>query len=34
MEKYEKQFNGFILGFFIGGIIGIIIMDLIQRSVI
>lgn len=34
MEKYEKQINGFILGFFIGGIFGIIILNLVQRGVI
>jgi hypothetical protein len=34
MEKYEKQINGFILGFFIGGIFGIIILTLVQKGLI
>ena len=34
MEKYEKQINGFLLGFFIGGIIGIIILSLVQKGII
>ena len=32
--KNEKYWNGFILGFFIGGIIGIFILDLVQRGII
>jgi hypothetical protein len=32
--KNEKWWNGFLLGFFIGGIIGIIVLDLVQRGVI
>jgi hypothetical protein len=31
MEKYEKSF---LLGFFVGGIIGIIVLDLVQRGII
>jgi len=31
MEKYEKSF---LLGFFIGGIVGIIVLDLVQRGII
>ena len=34
MEKYEKQINGFILGFFIGGIVGIIVLSLVQKGLI
>ena len=34
MEKYEKQIKGFLLGFFIGGIFGIIILDLVQKGII
>ena len=34
MKKYEKQINGFILGFFIGGIFGIIILNLVQKGLI
>ena len=34
MEKYEKQINAFLLGFLLGGIIGIIVLDLVQRGVI
>ncbi len=34
MEKYEKQINGFLVGFFIGGIFGIVILDLVQRGII
>lgn len=30
----EKWWNGFLVGFFIGGIIGIIVLDLVQRGVI
>ena len=34
MEKYEKQIKGFLLGFFIGGIVGIIILNLVQKNII
>jgi len=34
MEKYEKQINGFMVGFFVGGIIGIIILELVQKGII
>ena len=34
MEKYEKQINVFLLGLFLGGIMGIIILDLVQRGII
>jgi len=34
MEKYEKYFDGFLIGFFIGGISGIFILDLVQRGII
>ena len=34
MEKYEKWINGFLVGFFIGGIIGIIILSLVQTNII
>ena len=34
MKKYENQINGFILGFFIGGIFGIIILNLVQKGLI
>jgi hypothetical protein len=34
MKKYEKQINGFLVGFFIGGIFGIVILDLVQRGII
>lgn len=32
--KNESWWNGFLLGFFIGGIVGIIILDLVQRNII
>ena len=32
--KNENWWNGFILGFTIGGIVGIIILDLVQKGVI
>jgi len=32
--KHEKWFNGFMLGFFIGGIIGVIVLDLVQRGIL
>lgn len=32
--KNEKWLDGFLVGFFIGGIIGIIVLDLVQRGVI
>lgn len=34
MEKHEKFIKGFIVGFFVGGIFGIIILDLVQRGII
>lgn len=32
--KRKKWLNGFIVGFFIGGILGIVVLDLIQRGII
>ncbi len=32
--KNEKYWNGFILGFLIGGIVGIIVLDLVQRGIL
>jgi len=32
--KNEKYWDGFLLGFFIGGVISIIILDLVQRGLI
>jgi hypothetical protein len=32
--KNDNYFNGFILGFFIGGIIGIAILNLINKNII
>jgi hypothetical protein len=32
--KNEKWWNGFLLGFFIGGISGIVILDLVQRGIL
>ena len=32
--KNEKWFNGFLLGLFIGGILGIVILDLVQRGIL
>jgi glycerol uptake facilitator-like aquaporin len=32
--KNEKYWNGFIFGFFVGGIIGIVIYDLVIRGII
>ena len=37
MDKHEKRdifMNGFLIGFFIGGVVGIFILDLINRGVI
>jgi hypothetical protein len=34
MEKYEKQINGFLIGFFVGGVFGIIIMELVNKGII
>ena len=34
LEKLENQMKGFILGFFIGGIVGIIILNLVQKNII
>jgi hypothetical protein len=30
----EKWWNGFLVGFFIGGIVGIIVLDLVQRGIL
>jgi hypothetical protein len=32
--KNEKWWNGFLLGVFIGGIIGIIVLDLVQKGIL
>ena len=32
--KNENFWNGFLIGFFTGGILGIIILDLVNRSII
>jgi hypothetical protein len=32
--KNEKWWNAFLLGFFIGGIIGIIVLDLVQKGIL
>lgn len=32
--KNEKWWDGFLVGFSIGGIIGIIVLDLVQRGII
>lgn len=32
--KYEKWMSGFLVGFFIGGIVGIIVLDLVQRGIL
>jgi hypothetical protein len=32
--KDEKYWNGFILGMFVGGIMGIIILTLVQKGII
>lgn len=34
MEKYEKQIKAFLLGFLLGGIFGIIILDLVIKGII
>lgn len=34
MEKYDKWINGFIVGLFIGGVLVIFIMNLIQKRLI
>ena len=37
MKNYflsEKWWNGFLVGFFIGGIIGIIILELVNRGIL
>jgi hypothetical protein len=33
-RKHESFENGFLIGFFIGGILGIILFDLVQRGVL
>ena len=30
----EKWWNGFLLGFFIGGIVGIIVLNLVQKGIL
>lgn len=30
----EKSFNAFMLGFFIGGIIGIVVLNLVQKGIL
>lgn len=32
--KSEKYWNGFIVGFFIGGIMGIVILNLVQKGIL
>jgi hypothetical protein len=32
--KNEKWFNGFLVGLFIGGIMGIIILDLVNKGIL
>lgn len=32
--RNEDYWNGFILGFFVGGILGIIILELIQQGIL
>jgi hypothetical protein len=32
--KNEKWWNGFILGFMIGGIVGIIVLNLVQKAIL
>jgi len=32
--KNKNWWDGFLLGFFIGGIIGIVILDLVQRGIL
>ena len=34
MGKSEKWFNGFMVGFLVGGIVGIFILDLIKKGII
>lgn len=34
MKKSEKWFNGFMVGFLVGGIVGIFILDLIKKGTI
>jgi len=33
-KSYEKWWNGFILGFMIGGIVGIIVLNLVQKGIL
>jgi hypothetical protein len=33
-RKYEKWTDGFLVGFFIGGFLGIILHDLVQRGIL
>jgi hypothetical protein len=33
-RKHEKWWDGFLVGFFIGGILGIIFLNLLQRGVL
>lgn len=32
--KNEKWMNGFLVGFAIGGVVGIIVLDLVQRGIL
>jgi hypothetical protein len=32
--KNEKYWNGFILGFFVGGIMGIVVLNLVQKGIL
>ncbi len=32
--KNENWWNGFLVGFIIGGVVGIIILDLVQRGIL
>ena len=32
--KSEKFWNGFMVGFFIGGIVGIIVLELVQKGIL
>jgi hypothetical protein len=34
MKKYEKEIKWFWIGFSIGGIVGMVILDLIQRNIL
>lgn len=32
--KNEKWMNGFLVGFFVGGVVGIVILDLVHRGIL